>query len=82
MKLRDGSLFSLVNQLEGSQTSLFHFQTVEEGCWRRPHLLPRKDRWFGQTGFRPQRIRWVVDAAMKKSSWKDQALASTNALSK
>ena len=55
-------------------------------CWfldviERPHLLSSKDRWFVQTGLRPQRIGRVVDAAMKKSGWKNQVLASTNALS-
>ena len=30
-----------------------------------PHLLPSKDRWFVQTGFRPQRIGRAIEGAMR-----------------
>jgi hypothetical protein len=36
MRLRDSTVFPLINLLEGSNTTLFYFQTVEEGCWWLP----------------------------------------------
>ena len=53
------------------------FQEIIE----RPHLLPGKNRWFVQKGFRPQQISSGIDASMTKSSWTNQALVLTNALS-
>jgi hypothetical protein len=52
MRLRGSSLFPLVNQLEGSQITLFYFQAVEEGCWWLPALRSGRN-CFGSCALRP-----------------------------
>ena len=44
--------FPLVNQLEGSRTTLFYFQAVEEGCWWLPALRLGRN-CFGSCALRP-----------------------------
>src|SRR5580692_12674935 len=38
MRVRDNSIFPLMDLLERSCTTLFFFQAVEEGCWWLPAL--------------------------------------------
>jgi hypothetical protein len=52
MRLRDNSLFPLVDQLEGSRTTLFYFQAVEESCWWVPALRLGRN-CFGSYALRP-----------------------------
>ena len=51
-RLRDSSLFPLVNQLEGSRTTLFFFQAAEESCWWLPALRSGRN-CFGSCALRP-----------------------------
>lgn len=52
MRLHGRSLFSLVNQFEGSQLTLFYFQAVDEGCWWLPALRSGRN-CFGSCALRP-----------------------------
>lgn len=52
IRLRNSSLFPLLNQLEGSHVSLFYFQVVEKGCWWLPALRLGRN-CFGTYALRP-----------------------------
>jgi PleD family two-component response regulator len=52
MSLRDGNVFPLANLLEGSNTTLFYFQAVEESCWWLPALRSGQ-KCFGSSALRP-----------------------------
>ena len=52
MRVRNDSFFPLVSLLEGSHTTLFFFQAVEDGCWWLPALESGR-RCFGSSALRP-----------------------------
>lgn len=52
ISLRDGSVFPLADLLEGSGTTLFYFQAVEESCWWLPALRSGQ-KCFGSSALRP-----------------------------
>ena len=52
LRLREVSLFPLIDSLEGSRTSLYYFRPVEEGCWWLPALRFGK-KCFGSNALRP-----------------------------
>lgn len=59
-RLKDNSLYSLINLLGESQTTMFYSQAVEDGCWWLPAL-----RWgtdcFGTPAIRPSEFMTVLD---------------------
>ena len=63
--LRDGTLHSIMDLLEGSDTNLFYSYAVEDGCWWLPAL-----RWgekcFGSPALRPNEFVRLLDETIKE----------------
>ncbi|HEU5400580.1 MAG TPA: hypothetical protein VFU86_04435 [Terriglobales bacterium] len=51
MRTRDGSLYPVMKLLEGSDTTMFYFHPVEQGCWWLP-ALRRGQLCFGSAAYR------------------------------
>lgn len=77
MRLGDSSLFALVNLLEGSHTTLFYFQAVEEGCWWLPALQFGR-KCFGSNALRPSEffasLERVIDEIQARAQIADESL--------
>ncbi len=65
MRLRDGSLFSLISLLEGSGITLFFFHAVEDGCWWLPALRCGHD-CFGSSALRPSEFVAALDKTIEE----------------
>jgi hypothetical protein len=65
LRLRDVTLFPLIDFLEGSRTSLFFFRPVEDGCWWLPALRFGK-KCFGSDALRPSEIIASLDDLMNE----------------
>lgn len=63
IRLRSSSLYFLVDLFEGSEVTLFYFQTVENGCWWLP-AMRRGKRCLGSSALRPSDFVPVLDAAI------------------
>lgn len=63
MRLRDTSLFPLVELLEGSDVSLFYSCPVEVGSWWLP-ALRRGEKCFGSPALRPSEFVSALDEAI------------------
>jgi hypothetical protein len=63
IRLRDASLFFLMDLLDGSEVTLFYFQPVETGCVWLP-AIRRGRRCFGLPALRPDEFASVLDAAI------------------
>jgi hypothetical protein len=63
LRLRDVTLFPLIDFLEGSRTSLFFFRPVEDGCWWLPALRFGK-KCFGSDALRPSEFIASLDDLM------------------
>jgi hypothetical protein len=59
-RLRDGGAFPLMDLLEGSDTALFYFHAVEEGCWWLPGLRWGR-RCFGSSALRASDFVPILD---------------------
>lgn len=62
--LRDGTLYSIMNLLEGSDTTVFYSHPVERGCWWLPALL-RGEKCFGSSALRPSEFVPLLDQTIK-----------------
>jgi DNA-binding NtrC family response regulator len=60
MRLRDASLFPLIDLLDGSGVTLFFSHAVEQGCWWLP-ALRRGERCFGSSALRPSEFVTALD---------------------
>lgn len=60
LRVREESFFPLIQVLEGSHTTLYFFQAVEEGCWWLP-ALQRGRRCFGTNALRPSEFIASLD---------------------
>jgi hypothetical protein len=65
MRLRDGSLFSLINLLNGSGITLFFSYVVEDGCWWLP-ALRHGQNCFGSSALRPSQFIAALDEAIEE----------------
>jgi DNA-binding NtrC family response regulator len=63
MRLRDKSLFPLIDLLDGSGVTLFFFHAVEQGCWWLPSLR-RGEKCFGSSALRPSEFVTALDEAI------------------
>ena len=63
MRIHDSSVFPLIGQLEGSRTSLFYFQPVEDGCWWLPALRFGR-KCFGSNALRPSEFIALLELAI------------------
>jgi hypothetical protein len=64
LRLKSDSLYPLIGLLEGSRSTLFYSQAVEDGCWWLPALW-RGLNCFGAPAFRPAEFATVLDATLK-----------------
>jgi CheY-like chemotaxis protein len=64
MRLRNGSLFPLMNLLDGSAITLFYSHPVEDGCWWLP-ALRHGQNCFGSSALRPSEFVAVLDKAIQ-----------------
>jgi len=62
--LRDGTLYSIMNLLEGSDTTVFYSYAVERGCWWLP-ALRRGEKCFGSSALRPSEFVPLLDQTIK-----------------
>jgi hypothetical protein len=62
-RLGDGNLYSIMNLLEGSGTTVFYFYAVEHGCWWIPALRHGR-KCFGSPAFRGKEFVVVLDEVM------------------
>ena len=62
--LRDGTLYSIMNLLEGSDTTVFYSHAVERGCWWLPALW-RGEKCFGSSALRPSEFVPLLDQTIK-----------------
>jgi len=65
IRLRDGSLYPLIGLFDGSGTTLFYFQTVEDGCWWLP-ALRHGHNCFGSSAMRPGEFVVELDEAIEE----------------
>ena len=65
MRLRDGSLFSLIALLDGSGITLFYSHAVEDGCWWLP-ALRQGQNCFGSSALRPSEFVAALDEAIEE----------------
>lgn len=65
MRLRDKSLFPLIDLLDGSAVTLFFSHAVEQGCWWLP-ALHHGERCFGSAALRPSEFVTALDDAIEK----------------
>lgn len=63
--LRDGTLHSMMDLLEGSGTNLFYSYAVEDGCWWLP-ALRRGQKCFGSPALRPNEFVRLLDETIKE----------------
>lgn len=63
IRLRNSSLYFLMDFLEGSEVTLFYFQTVEKGCWWLP-AMRRGKRCLGSSALRPSDFVSALDEAI------------------
>src|SRR6202007_1729360 len=63
-RLKGDSLYPLLNQLDGSGTTLFFYQPVEDGCWWLPALRYGRN-CFGEPALRPGEFASVLDETIK-----------------
>ena len=63
-RLRDDSAFPLVGLLDGSTTTLFYSQPVEDGCWWLP-ALRHGQNCFGSSALRPSEFVAALDEAIE-----------------
>ena len=63
MRLRDGSLFPLIDLLDGSCVTLFFSHAVEDGCWWLP-ALRNSQKCFGSSALRPSEFVATLDEAI------------------
>jgi CheY-like chemotaxis protein len=64
-KLRGHSAFPLVGLLDGSTTTLFYSQPVEDGCWWLP-ALRHGQGCFGSPALRPSEFVAALDEAIEE----------------
>ena len=64
IRLRDDSLYPLIGLLDGSRTTLFYSQTVEDGCWWLPGLW-RGLNCFGAPALRPGEFAAALEATIE-----------------
>jgi PleD family two-component response regulator len=62
-RVRDGSLYPIMSLLEGSDTTVFYFYSVEYGSWWLP-ALRRGRKCFGSPAFRGREFVVVLDEVM------------------
>ena len=62
-RLHDGGAFPLMDLLEGSDTTLFYFHPVEEGCWWLPGLRHGR-KCYGSSAFRQSDFVPILDGAI------------------
>jgi hypothetical protein len=76
IKLNGDSLYPLVRRLDGSETTLFYSQAVEDGCWWVPAL-----RWgkncFGLPALRPSEFVYMLDETIQEIRSTMQKAAET-----
>ena len=60
LRLKSDSLYPLIGLLEGSRSTLFYSQAVENGCWWLPALWQGLN-CFGAPAFRPGEFATVLD---------------------
>ena len=60
LEMAGGSAFSLVALLEGSATTLFYFELVENGCWWLP-ALRNGHNCFGSSALLPSEFVLLLD---------------------
>ncbi len=60
LRVRGESFSPLIDLLDGSHTTLYFFQAVEEGCWWLP-ALQYGQRCFGTNALRPSEFIAVLD---------------------
>jgi DNA-binding NtrC family response regulator len=65
MRLRNASVFPLMDLLAGSSMSVFYSHAVEEGCWWLP-ALRRGQRCFGSSALRPSEFVIVLDEVIEE----------------
>ena len=65
MRLRDGSLFSLISLLDGSGITLFFSYIVEDSCWWLP-ALRHGENCFGSSALRPSQFIAALDEAIEE----------------
>ena len=63
--LRDGTLYSIMNLLEGSGTTVFYSHAVERGCWWLP-ALRRGEKCFGSSALRPSEFVLCLTKRLRK----------------
>jgi hypothetical protein len=64
-RLDGSSLHPLIRRLDGSDSTLFYFQSVEDGCWWLPALL-RGRNCFGAPALRPRQFVTVLDEVIEE----------------
>ena len=65
MRLRDGSLFPLIDLLDGSGITLFYSHAVDDGCWWLP-ALRHGQNCFGSSALRPSEFAAALDEAIEE----------------
>jgi CheY-like chemotaxis protein len=65
IRLKNESLYPLIDVLAGSRTTLFYSKTVEAGYWWLPALRRGSD-CFGTQAFRPREFVTVLDQAIEE----------------
>ena len=65
IRLRGHSAFPLVGLLDGSTTTLFYSQPVEDGCWWLP-ALRHGENCFGSSALRPSQFIAALDEAIEE----------------
>jgi hypothetical protein len=76
LTIRGGSIFQLLNILEGSRISMFFFHVVERGCWWIPALLYGKNS-FGSKALRPREFVGVLEEVIHEIQAEGSALTET-----
>jgi len=64
-RLPDGSLYSLMNLLEGSGATMFYSFAVEYGCWWLPALW-RGQKCFGSPALRPSEFMSLLNEMIRE----------------
>ena len=65
IRLNTNSLYPLIGQLDGSRTTLFFSQAVENGCWWLPALRHGLN-CFGAPGYRSDEFVTVLDKTIEE----------------
>ena len=61
----DGTLYFIMNLLEGSATTVFYYYVVEDGCWWLP-ALRRGQKCFGSPAFRSSEFAAHLDKTIQE----------------